>query len=168
MQPQPPRTAQRPRSDDVAGEGFGGASPERIQRSGAAGHQWNRRRAVAYVACGALLALVPVLFGRVGLFALLGSVGAYASGRCALLLLKVEPERLGYGQSVPRLALRFCMMVLVPLLVLAMAGLYLQTRTGFPWLWTNPAFAVGLALVFLWRTRILTAQREERSEGFSE
>lgn len=168
MQPQPPRTAQRPRSDDVAGEGSGGASPERIQRSGAAGHQWNRRRAVAYVACGALLALVPVLFGRVGLATLLGSVGAYVAGRCVLLLLNVGPERIRYGQSVPRLALRFCMMVLVPLLVLAMAGLYLQTRTGFPWLWTNPAFAVGLALVFLWRTRILTAQREERSEGFSE
>lgn len=165
MQPQPPRTAQRPRSDDVAGEGFGGASPERIQRSGAAVHQWNRRRAVAYVACGALLALVPVLFGRVGLFALLGSVGAYASGRCVLLLLKVEPKR---HESLPRLALRFCMMVLVPLLVLAMAGLYLQTRTGSPWLWTNPVFAVGLALVFLWRTRILAAQRELRSEGFGE
>jgi len=168
MQPQPRRTAHRPRPDDVASEGLGGASPERIQRSGAAGQKWNWHRAVAYVASGALLALVPVLFGRVGLFTLLGSVGAYASGRCVLLLLKVEPERLRYGQSVPRWALRFCMMVLVPLLVLAMAGLYFQTRTGFPWLWTNPAFAVGLASVFLWRTRILAAQREERSEGFSE
>lgn len=60
------------------------------------------------------------------------------------------------------------MMVLVPLLVLLMAALYLQTRTGFPWLWTNLPFAVGLASAFLWRTRILAAQREERSEGFSE
>lgn len=161
MQPQPLRTTQRPRADDVAGEGFGGASPKRIQSSGEAGRQWNWRRAVAYAACVAVLALVPVLFGRVGLAALLGTVGAYAAGRCILVLLKrrltiwqVEPEQ------YPRLALRFCTSVLVPVLVLAMIGLDLQIRTGFPWLWTSPVFAVGLALAFLWRTRVLAARGE--------
>ena len=169
MQPQPLRTTQRPRADDGAGGGFRGASPKRIQSSGEAGKQWNWRRAVAYAACVALLALVPVLFGRVGLAALLGTVGAYAAGRCVLLLLKRgQTLREGEPEQFPRLALRFCLLVLVPLLVLAMAGLYLQTRTGFPWLWTSPVFAVGLALAFLWRTRILAAKREQRAEGLGE
>lgn len=169
MPPQLQRTVRRLRSDDVAGDEFGGANPERIRSSGGAGNQWKWRRAGAYVACVALLAVVPVLFGRVGLAALLGTVGAYASGRCVLLLLKrgrtCREAELG---RYPRLVLRFCVSVLVPLLALAGAGLYLQTRTGFPWLWTNPAFAVGLALMFLWRTQILAAKRERRSEGFGE
>ena len=169
MAPQPLDTARRIRSDDVVGDEFGGANPERVQSSGEAGNQWKWRRAGAYVACVALLALVPVFFGRVGLVALLGTVGAYASGRCVLLLLKrgrtfqeAEP-----GQY-PRLALRFLVSVVVPLLALAVAGLYLQTRTGFPWLWTNPVLAVGLALVFLWRTQILAAKGGQRCEGCCE